>query len=261
MAIITFHSYRGGTGKSTLVANFATAMALRGKRVGVLEFDTLSPGLRILFNVNAQTRCHLNDLLWGEGQLEEAVLDLTQTLHGGEESGRLFLLPASQKGEDIFKLLRDGYSAHLCMSIIREFQESYDLDLLFIDTHPGFEEDTLIALTASELIVVVLRMDEQDYFGAKIAADINKTINKRLFLLFNMVPYENLQTHEVSFFTNGISRLLGVPIIGIIPFYQDLLAATNRRLFVADAERHPFSTTVNTIASRLMEELNSWLKT
>ncbi len=263
MTIITFHSYRGGTGKSTLVANFATAVAMRGRRVGLLEFDTLSPGLRILFDVNIPPgRRYLNDLLCGEGEIDEAVLDLTQTLHNRlfDGPGRLFFLPASQKGEDIFKLLRDGYSAHLCMDIIREFQERYDLDFLFIDTHPGFEEDTLIALTASEMIIIVLRMDEQDYYGAKIAVDVNKTIGKKLYLLFNMVPNEIAESHELSYVISRVKKFLGAPVIGIIPFYKDLLAATGRRLFVVDSKGHPFSITVNTLVSKLLDEFDSWLQ-
>ena len=32
--IVSIHSYRGGTGKSNLTANLATAVAMLGKRVG-----------------------------------------------------------------------------------------------------------------------------------------------------------------------------------------------------------------------------------
>mgnify|MGYP000672148950 CR=1 FL=1 len=261
MVTVAFHSYRGGTGKSTLAANFAAEVALRGQRVGLLEFDTLSPGLKVMFDVEMPPRKrYLNDLLCGEGTVEEAVLDLTSTLNNGFDRGlgRLFLLPASHRGEDIFKLLRDGYNAHQCVEVIKNFQEQFDLDFLFIDTHPGFEEDTLIALTASDMVVIVLRMDEQDYFGARIAVDISKTIGKRLYLLFNMVPYELSNSSEACLLINGIKKFLETPVIGVIPFYRDVLAATGRRLFVVDRRNHPFSLAINNIVSRFMEEFEDW---
>ncbi len=47
--IVSIHSYRGGTGKSNLTANLATAVALTGKRVGVVDTDIQSPGIHVLF--------------------------------------------------------------------------------------------------------------------------------------------------------------------------------------------------------------------
>jgi len=41
--IVSIHSYRGGTGKSNLTANLATAIALTGKRVGIVDTDIQSP--------------------------------------------------------------------------------------------------------------------------------------------------------------------------------------------------------------------------
>jgi MinD-like ATPase involved in chromosome partitioning or flagellar assembly len=253
MPIIAFHSYRGGAGKSTLLANFAVALASRGKRVGLLELDVLSPGLEILFDLASPgENYYLNDLLLGEGDIEDAVLDLSPYLDGG--SGKLYLMPASLQGEDIFRLIRDGYSAHECVNIIKRFKMQYGLEYLFIDTHPGFEEDTLLALAASDVMVVVLRIDQQDYFGAKIAIDIGRTLGKRLYLLLNMVPYEAVNSSEVSSFIDSVRRALGIPVVGIIPFYREILAAIGRKLFIINRRDHPFSMAINMIASRFMEE-------
>ena len=47
--IISIHSFRGGTGKSNLTANIATQVAMRGKRVGIVDTDINSPGIHVLF--------------------------------------------------------------------------------------------------------------------------------------------------------------------------------------------------------------------
>ncbi len=40
--IIAVHSFRGGTGKSNLIANIAATMALQGQRVGIIDTDVPS---------------------------------------------------------------------------------------------------------------------------------------------------------------------------------------------------------------------------
>ena len=60
--IISIHSFRGGTGKSTITSNIAYLLAAKGKRVGVIDTDIQSPGIHILFNLEGtQLKATLND--------------------------------------------------------------------------------------------------------------------------------------------------------------------------------------------------------
>ena len=47
--VVTFYSYKGGVGRSAAVANVATLLAQRGKRVLVIDFDLEAPGLHRYF--------------------------------------------------------------------------------------------------------------------------------------------------------------------------------------------------------------------
>lgn len=49
--IISFHSFRGGTGKSNTTANVAAFLAIGGQRVGVIDTDIQSPGIHVLFGM------------------------------------------------------------------------------------------------------------------------------------------------------------------------------------------------------------------
>ncbi len=63
---IAVHSYKGGTGKTTLVANIAVALALKGRRVGIMDMDLEGPGLHVFFDVDpSQVRFTMNDVLAG----------------------------------------------------------------------------------------------------------------------------------------------------------------------------------------------------
>ncbi len=47
--IITFYSYKGGTGRSMALANVAWVLALNGKKVAVIDWDLEAPGLHRYF--------------------------------------------------------------------------------------------------------------------------------------------------------------------------------------------------------------------
>src|SRR5215813_12543853 len=48
--IITFYSYKGGTGRSMALANVAWILAMNGKRVLVIDWDLEAPGLHRYFH-------------------------------------------------------------------------------------------------------------------------------------------------------------------------------------------------------------------
>lgn len=46
------------------------------------------------------------------------------------------------------------------------------LDLLLIDTHPGFKEATLLTIAISDMLMIVLRPDKQDYHGTAVLVEV-----------------------------------------------------------------------------------------
>src|SRR4029079_11609611 len=100
--IISVHSYRGGTGKSNVIANLATALAARGGRVGVVDTDIQSPGIHLLFGLrDTEGLRTLTDYLWERCTIGEAATDVTPASIGGR--GRVWLVPSSLRASDISK--------------------------------------------------------------------------------------------------------------------------------------------------------------
>lgn len=58
MKTITFYSYKGGVGRTLLVANLAKYLAHFGQRVFALDFDLEAPGLRHKFGLAASGKPH-----------------------------------------------------------------------------------------------------------------------------------------------------------------------------------------------------------
>src|SRR2546425_8179982 len=134
---IAVHSFKGGTGKTTITANLAVALVSHGKSVGVMDMDLEGPGLHVLFNVNPdQITYTLNDVLLDKARAEEAALPMNDRL-GLKGGGMLYFSPASTKMEEMLRTLRTGFEVESFSKALLNLEAHFNLDYLLIDTHPG----------------------------------------------------------------------------------------------------------------------------
>ena len=78
--VIAIHSFKGGTGKTTLTANLASTLAL-DHRVGVMDLDLSGPGLHVLFGLRkGDIKATLTDIFLGDASPNEVVVDLSSAL-------------------------------------------------------------------------------------------------------------------------------------------------------------------------------------
>ena len=172
--IVSIHSYRGGTGKSNLTANLASSLVQQGKRAAVIDTDIQSPGLHVLFGLDVQTTgLTLNDYLYGRCSIEQAAYDVTSKLAPHvSPGGVLYLIPSSIKASEITRVLREGYEVNLLTDGFRQLMKTFRLDYLFIDTHPGLNEETLLSILISDTLILVLRPDQQDFQGTAVTMEV-----------------------------------------------------------------------------------------
>jgi hypothetical protein len=138
--------------------------------------DIQSPGIHVLFGLaGEQITSSLNDYLWHGRAIKATAHDVTPSL-GAAIAGRVFLIPASTKPGEITRVLREGYDAQRLTQGLRQLIDELRLDTLMIDTHPGLNEETLLSLVLSHLLLVVMRPDQQDYEGTGIAVQVARRI-------------------------------------------------------------------------------------
>ena len=80
--IITFYSYKGGTGRSMALANFAWILALQGKRVLAIDWDVEAPGLHRYFRPFLIDK----DLRASTGVIDFAVAFASESVKPADES-------------------------------------------------------------------------------------------------------------------------------------------------------------------------------
>ena len=252
--IVSVHSFRGGTGKSNITANVATLVARQGKRVGVIDTDIQSPGIHVLFGLDEGKvdRC-LNDYLWGKCAVEEAAYEVGAALktEEGEAAvlgGGIYLIPSSLKAGEIARVLREGYDVGLLNDGFRELTERLSLDFLFIDTHPGLNEETLLSIAISDVLVILLRPDQQDYQGTGVTVDVARKLDvPRMYLAINKV-LSSFAADEVK---QKVEDTYGCEVAAVLPLSEDVVRLASSDIFCLRHPDHPFTQGLIAIADRL----------
>ncbi len=254
--IVSIHSFRGGTGKSNLTANLSVAVAQQGKRVGIVDTDIQSPGIHVIFGLDEDEFIYsLNDYLWGKCSLEKTAYNVTDNLKTADGNiaqiaGDIYLVPSSIKAGEIAKVLREGFDVGLLNDGFHDLIDSLDLDFLFIDTHPGLNEETLLSIAISDSAIIVLRPDRQDFLGTAVTLEVAQKLNvPNLMLLLNKAPKifgrESLETQ--------VYERYGVPMAGLFYENDEMLQLASSGIFCLHYPEHDFSQEVQHIAKLLLD--------
>jgi MinD-like ATPase involved in chromosome partitioning or flagellar assembly len=246
--IICIHSYRGGTGKSNLAANIATALALEGHRVGVVDTDIQSPGVHFIFGLEEDDIDKtLNNFLWGQCKPEEIAYDVSDQ-KVIDMGGRVFLFPASMKPEDITRILNEGYDFKLLHFGFRQFVKRLELDYLIVDSHPGLNKETLLSFAVSNLLILILRPDRQDFQGTAVTVDIAKKLNvNKLMLVINKA----LTSMDLVSLRQKVEQTYDLPVIGLLTLSEDMLRLGSKGVFYLKFPDHPFSDEIHRIIKQI----------
>lgn len=217
--IVSIHSYRGGTGKSNLTANLASLVALAGKRVAVVDTDVQSPGIHVPFGLGEDRIARaLNHFIWGECPIEEAAYDVSAAL--GRPGGPIYLVPSSIKISDIGRILKQGYDVRLLNDGFQALIEKLNLDFLFIDTHPGVNEETLLSIAISDTLVLILRPDQQDFQGTAVTVELAKKLDvpQMLLVVNKALPSMNFDDLRAK-----VEKIYQVPVAAVLPLTTELV--------------------------------------
>ena len=253
--IVSIHSFRGGTGKSNTAANLAAQVALTGKRVGVVDTDIQSPGIHVLFGLDENKMGKtLNDFLHGKCTIREVAFNIGEKAADSEGrtklAGRdLWLFPSSIRGREISQIIREGYDVNRLNEGFQTILKELSLDYLFIDTHPGLNEETLLSIAISDILIIILRPDNQDFQGTAVTVDIARSLDvPNLILMVNKV----VPKYDFNDIKKQIEDTFKAPVAGVLPLSFDLADNASRDIFSLCRPDHEWSKALRGVADVIL---------
>ncbi len=253
--IVSIHSFRGGTGKSNSTANLAALVALTEKRVGIVDTDIQSPGIHVLFGLDEDNMGKtMNDFLHGKCEISEVAFSIGEK--ASDSPGRsqlagkhLWLFPSSIRGREITQILREGYDVGLLNTGLQTLMQEFDLDYLFIDTHPGLNEETLLSIAISDVLIIILRPDNQDFQGTAVTVDIARSLDvPNLLLMVNKA----VPGYDYDDMKQQIEGAFSAAVAGILPLNFELANNASKDLFSLSSPDHDWSQELRKVAEAIL---------
>jgi chromosome partitioning protein len=272
---LAFHSYKGGTGKTTLAANLAAHLTKSGSNVFLLDLDLYAPSLHTYFN--KEPRGWINDYLNDENVgVKETLHDLTPLLKANSSDkfeGKLTAAFANPKKEEINKIEAGGQN-NSRLQLLRRFVElreelieEHDADYVIIDTSPGIRHWSINALAVADTILLTLKMGDLDVTGTrKMADEIYSSFTDfgaKSYLLMNRVagfcvPNVGADSSNHAHLAGKmdspdqllrLSNDVGMEILSAVPCYCDIQFSTKEFLTILQFPNHPFAKQIECLAN------------
>ena len=246
--VIVVTSGKGGVGKTTSSASFASGLALRGHKTAVLDFDVGLRNLDLIMGCERRVVYDLINVINNEATLNQALIK-------DKHCDNLFVLPASQT-RDKDALTEDGVER-----VLKDLA-AMGFEYIICDSPAGIERGAVMALTfADEAIIVtnpeVSSVRDSDRILGIIQAKSRRAQNggepvKEHLLITRYVP-KRVDAGEMLSYTD-VQEILRIPLVGIIPESESVLAASNSGNPAIHIEGSDVSQAYQDLVSRFLGE-------
>ena len=222
--IIVVTSGKGGVGKTTTSASFASGLALRGFKTAVIDFDVGLRNLDLIMGCERRVVYDLVNVLHGEATLTQALI---KDKHCGNDN--LSVLPASQTRD------KDALTEEGIEKVFKDLEEM-GFDYVVCDSPAGIEHGAVMALTfADEAIIVtnpeISSVRDSDRILGIIQAKSRRAIAggepvKEHLLVTRYSPKRVDEGEMLSY--KDVQEILRVPLVGVIPESETVLQSSNQ---------------------------------
>jgi len=220
--IVVVTSGKGGVGKTTTSAAFASGLALRGFKTAVIDFDVGLRNLDLIMGCERRVVYDFVNVLQGDAKL-------TQALIKDKHVDTLHILPASQTKD------KDALTEEGVEKVIKEL-ETMGFDYVVCDSPAGIERGALMALLFADEAIVVTNPEVSSVRDSDRILGILQSKSRRAMegrepvkehLLVTRYSAKRVEEGEMLSYKD-IQELLRIPLLGVIPESDAVLQASNQ---------------------------------
>ena len=246
--IVVVTSGKGGVGKTTTSASFATGLALRGFKTAVIDFDVGLRNLDLIMGCERRVVYDLINVIHGEANLNQALIK-------DKQCDNLFVLAASQT-RDKDALTQDGVE-----KVLADLG-NMGFEYIVCDSPAGIETGALMAMHyADEALVVtnpeVSSVRDSDRILGMLGSKTKRAIDgaepiREHLLITRYNPTRVQDGHMLSL--EDIQDILRIKLIGVIPESETVLQASNQGTPAVHLEGSDVSEAYKDVVSRFLGE-------
>lgn len=286
--VIAFHSYKGGTGKTTLAVNLSANLVSKGYNVLLIDMDVYAPSLYVYFDI--QPKKWINDYLNDKISFCDSIYDFSHVVKEFHSSTQIkdtcgsfhavFSNPSKKEITDLDSVMRKDSSKSQMLKKMLFLKETgiteTDYDFILLDTSPGIRYWSINSLAISDTIFLSLKMDNIDIEGTKhMAMDVYGSFTSygtKSYLLLNRVAgyceppvaldsgnsvfgeksssFSSLMFEQNETIRN-LEKLIKMDVVSMIPCYCDMQFERQEYLTALKNPDHPFSKKIDELSKKI----------
>lgn len=208
---IVVTSGKGGVGKTTTSANVATALAILGKKVCMVDTDIGLRNLDVVMGLENRIIYDLIDVADGRCRLNQALVK-------DKRFDELYMLPAAQTKD------KDDVTPEQVRDIVLELKK--DHDYVIIDCPAGIEQGFRNAIAGADRAIVVTTPENAAVRDADRVIGILEQEKIPARLVINRVRSNMVKSGEMLDI-DEICQVLAVDLLGLVPDDEKVIVASN----------------------------------
>ncbi|MBO1922898.1 septum site-determining protein MinD [Thiomicrorhabdus sp. 6S3-12] len=219
--VIVVTSGKGGVGKTTTSASISTALALKGNKVAVIDFDVGLRNLDLIMGVERRVVYDFVNVVQGEATLKQALIK-DKRVEG------LYILAASQTRD------KDALTLEGVEKVIEELKAD-GFDYIICDSPAGIEKGAQLALYFADEAIVVTNPEVSSVRDSDRILGILQAKSRRAekgedpvveHLVLTRYNPSRVNAGEMLSHDDVID-LLSIKLLGVVPESQEVLNASN----------------------------------
>ena len=237
--VIVVTSGKGGVGKTSTTANLGSALALRGKKVVLIDTDIGLRNLDVVMGLE-------NRIVYDIVDVVEEKCKLKQALIKDKRFKDLFLLPAAQTRD------KSAVNEEQMKELTEKLKEEFDY--IIIDCPAGIEQGFKNAIAGANRAIVVTTAEISAIRDAdRIVGLLEASEIKNPELVVNRLRPAMVRKGEMMD-VEDIVDLLSIDLIGVVPDDEYIITQTNKGEPVVSNHKAPSGKAYIEIARRILGE-------
>ena len=237
--VIVITSGKGGVGKTTTTANLGAALALRNKKVVLVDTDIGLRNLDVVMGLE-------NRIVYDIVDVVEEKCKLRQALIKDKRFAELFLLPAAQTRD------KSAVNEEQMRDLTAKLKEEFDY--IIVDCPAGIEQGFKNAIAGADRAIVVTNAEISSIRDAdRIIGLLEASEIRNPELIINRLRPEMVRRGEMMD-VEDILDLLSIDLIGVVPEDEYIITQTNKGETAVSNKKAPSGKAYIEVARRILGE-------